>query len=90
MNAAGLPEPVFQKEGMFTVIFLRMEKSMEKSRVKIIEQVNANPKVTIPELAENIGISPKAIEKQISNLKKEGIIERIGSDKGGEWRVTVK
>jgi ATP-dependent DNA helicase RecG len=28
MQTAGLPEPVFQKEGMFTVIFPRMEKSI--------------------------------------------------------------
>ncbi len=39
------------------------------------------------ELAEIIGISPKGVEWQISKLKKEGRIKRIGPDKGGRWEV---
>ena len=38
-------------------------------------------------LAERIGITPKAVEKQISKLKAEGIIKRVGPDKGGYWSV---
>ena len=29
----------------------------------------------------------KAIEKHIAKLKAEGIIERVGPDKGGSWKV---
>jgi ATP-dependent DNA helicase RecG len=61
-----------------------------KSRVKIIELMKSNPSVTKPELSEEIGITLKAIEKHISNLKKEGIVERVGPDKGGYWRVLDK
>ena len=38
-------------------------------------------------LAEKIGISSKAVEKHLANLKADGIIERIGPAKGGYWRV---
>lgn len=38
-------------------------------------------------LAEKIGISAKAIEKHLANLKADGIIERIGPAKGEYWRV---
>ena len=38
-------------------------------------------------LAERLGITPKAVEKQISKLKAEGIIKRVGPDKGGYWSV---
>jgi fic family protein len=38
-------------------------------------------------LAEKIGISQKGVEKQISKLKKDGILRRIGPDKGGKWKV---
>ena len=38
-------------------------------------------------LAEKIGISSKAVEKHLANLKADGIIERIGPTKGGYWRV---
>ena len=36
-------------------------------------------------LAERIGITPKAVEKQ--TLKAEGLLKRIGPDKGGHWQV---
>lgn len=38
-------------------------------------------------LAERIGITPKAVEKQIAALKAEGLLKRIGPDKGGHWQV---
>ncbi len=43
--------------------------------------------ITRAELAEAIGVSAKAIEKQIALLKKEGQLERIGPDKGGYWKI---
>ena len=33
-------------------------------------------------------ISTKAIEKHIKNLREDGIIRRVGPDKGGHWEVT--
>lgn len=36
-------------------------------------------------IADIIGITPKAVEKHIARLKAEGIIKRIGPDKGGHW-----
>ena len=38
-------------------------------------------------LARRIGITPKAVEKHIARLKTDGILERIGPDKGGRWRI---
>ena len=38
-------------------------------------------------LASQIGITAKAVEKHISRLKSEGIIERVGSNKTGYWKV---
>ena len=32
---------------------------------------------------EKIGISQRAVEKAIQKLKKEGVIKRVGSPKGG-------
>ncbi len=39
--------------------------------------------ITIKELTERIGITPKGIEWQLQKLRKEGLIERVGSAKGG-------
>ncbi len=43
--------------------------------------------MTIPELSEQIGITTRAIEKNIRKLQDEGILKRIGPDKGGHWEV---
>jgi biotin operon repressor len=29
----------------------------------------------------------RAVEKQISKLKKEGILIRVGANKGGRWEI---
>lgn len=49
--------------------------------------LKANTQITIKELAEQLNLSTRAIEKIISKLKSENRIERIGSDKGGHWKV---
>ena len=41
-------------------------------------------------LARQIGITPKAIEKQIAKMKAEGVLKRVGPDKGGHWQVVEK
>jgi predicted HTH transcriptional regulator len=38
-------------------------------------------------MAETIGISPRAVEKHIANLKKKGVLKRVGPDRGGYWEV---
>ena len=58
-----------------------------KSRDKIIALLSEDGKLSAAALAEKIGISAKAIEKHLANLKADGIIERIGPAKGGYWKV---
>lgn len=49
--------------------------------------IKGNKHITIPEMADRIGISVKGIEKIISILKREDRIERVGSRKAGYWSV---
>lgn len=65
------------------------KKSEEKSREKIIQLMKENPNITMEQLADNLELSIKAIEKHIKNLKNEKVISRIGPDKGGLWEVTI-
>ena len=58
-----------------------------KSRDKIIALLSEDGKLSAAALAEEIGISAKAVEKHLANLKADGIIERIGPAKGGYWKV---
>jgi Fic family protein len=59
----------------------------EKSRDKIIVFLAEDSKLSAAALAEKIGISVKAVEKHLANLKKDGSIEHIGPAKGGHWKV---
>ena len=58
-----------------------------KSRDKIIALLSEDGELSAAALAEKIGISAKAVEKHLANLKADGIIERIGPAKGGYWKV---
>ena len=58
-----------------------------KSRKKIVALLSEDGKLSATALADKIGISSKAVEKHLANLKADGIIERIGPAKGGYWRV---
>lgn len=62
-------------------------KKKVKTRDRIIELLRENPKYTTRTLAEEIGITPKGVERHLAILKFEGILHRIGPDKGGKWQV---
>ena len=58
-----------------------------KGRDKIIALLSENGELSASALAKKIGISAKAVEKHLANLKANGIIERIGPAKGAYWKV---
>ena len=58
-----------------------------KSREKIIALLSQNNTLSAVALAERIGITPKAVEKHIARMKIDGVLKRIGPDKGGYWQV---
>ena len=65
------------------------EKSSEKSSEKILRLITADPTISAKDLAERIGISARAVEKQLANLKGQGRLVRIGPAKGGHWKVII-
>jgi len=76
----------------FTLEFQRpsyqaSEKTSEKTSEKILRLVSKKPQITIAELAKTIDITPRSIERNIDSLKRQGKLQRIGSDKGGRWQV---
>lgn len=65
----------------------RLVEGLVESQRKIIELFKENPSISKKELAEKIGISTTAIDKNINTLKKKKLIRRIGPDKGGHWEL---
>ena len=62
----------------------------QKTTQKIVELMRSNPMVSIEKLAETCGITRDGINYHIKNLKKKGVVKRIGGDKGGHWEVIDK
>lgn len=63
------------------------DKSREKSREKILRLLKDDPFLTQAGLAAALGLSVKAIEKNIRQLKDANRLRRIGPDNGGHWEV---
>ncbi|WP_363320223.1 HTH domain-containing protein [Paramuribaculum intestinale] len=49
-----------------------------------------SPHITAAEIASEIGITDRAVRKIISALKGKGLVERVGSNKSGYWKVNLK
>ena len=62
-------------------------KSSLKSSQKILELISASPNITISEIADRLGMTKRGVDKNIKRLKEQGIIRRVGPDKGGHWEV---
>jgi ATP-dependent DNA helicase RecG len=54
---------------------------------EIIALIKETPYISRKELSDKLGINGSAIQKYIVKLKVAGIIERIGADRGGYWRI---
>ena len=57
------------------------------TKILIIQNIQKKSNITRDELANIIGVSSSAIKKHLANLKKEGVIQRVGSTKAGHWEI---
>lgn len=53
----------------------------------ILQQLELDAKANYSVLAERTGYSAATIKRHIQKLKRTGVIERIGSDKTGHWKI---
>ena len=47
------------------------------------------PSVSAEDLAMKVGINIRNVKRNLAKLKQMGIIERVGSDKNGSWKVNI-
>lgn len=66
------------------------QKTSGSTQEQILNILREYPQTSRKELAKIIGITEDGIKKQLANLKKAGMIERIGADNGGHWEVKPK
>ena len=70
----------------------------ERVTVKVTDEVTGkgqtvltllaeDPGYPMPQLAERLGVSRKTVAARLKKLKEEGLIERVGSDRKGYWKL---
>ena len=64
-------------------------KNTGKTAQKIIDFVISDSSMSAETMAYKIGISSRAVEKQIAKLRSMGILSREGADFGGYWRIVI-
>jgi ATP-dependent DNA helicase RecG len=62
-------------------------KSSLKTEEYIITLMRENPLITTEQLGETIGITKRAVLKQVEKLKMQKRLRRVGPAKGGHWEV---
>lgn len=65
-------------------------KRVSRKGQKIIDLVISDPSITAEAMSVKIGVSKRAVEKNIKELCDRGILVYEGSDKSGYWRIIVK
>ena len=55
------------------------------SSALILHAIDSTPNITINEIAEKVGIVPRAVKKQLSSMVEKGFIQRRDTDKS--WYV---
>jgi len=80
-------EQVTQKEGLADRLVDGLVDGLAESQQKIVRLILNNPKISKREMSETIGISTTAIDNNINSLKEKNILERIGSDRAGHWKI---
>ena len=80
-------DPVFEEfqHGFRVVLF--KEPTQENTKEKIIQLLKENGYYTKNDLMNILGKADGTIKEHIANLKKEGVLERVGSTKSGYWKV---
>jgi len=62
-------------------------KSSPKTEDRILEMIRHDATVTTATMAAALGITKRAVLKQVDKLKTQGRLRRVGPAKGGHWEV---
>lgn len=61
--------------------------SLNLTAERILVALAADPTITIVQLANQLGVSSRTIERNIKVLQDKGLLVRVGATKSGYWRV---
>ena len=65
------------------------EVQLSKSEQRVVKLWATDPRITIGALSRRLQLSEAGINKVLAALRKKGIIERVGANKNGSWKVNI-
>ena len=71
----------------FEITNSNTSKKFNKSQETIIKLIRNNPNITIPQIMIETNLAVASIKKNLKILKDGKIIERVGSNNGGYWKI---
>lgn len=84
-KAAKIPAPIFRYDDSgFYVVFNFEKISIEQ---KVLELIKEDPKITVVRISEALAVNSRTILRTLKVLREHSIIERIGNNRTGEWKI---
>jgi ATP-dependent DNA helicase RecG len=97
----GSPEPIFEnfQHGFRVIAYTLQRRTAENVTDNVTENVTENRdnlildlirsdnKISTDKLAKQLKVTRMTIYRDLDKLKSRGIIERVGADKGGYWKI---
>lgn len=99
---AGIKAPQFEEDcgGVRVTLFRKIEdvtgvnkqettpdKKQSETRDRVLQLIKDNPSITQKEIKDILSMSLTGVEYHIQQLKKAKVIERIGDNRSGYWKV---
>ena len=66
------------------------QSQLTRRQLDILSAIEENDRISSAELCIRLAVSRPTISRAISDLKKKGVILRVGSDKSGSWFLAKK
>ena len=66
---------------------IRVTDRVTDQEKKVLELLYEDPGFTMPVLAKRMKVSRKSVANYLKSLKEKNIIERVGSDRKGYWKI---
>ena len=60
---------------------------LSTTRAKIVRIIWKNPNATAQSISKEINIASRNVQEHLRKLQEQGVIRRIGPDKGGHWGI---
>ena len=65
------------------------QKRPESDQIKmILGLIKEKPQISRSEISHKMGLHESSVKRRLKMMVNKGIIQRIGSDKGGHWQIS--